>query len=212
MTGTMVIKGHRNSHNGLWHVPLAPQLNATRNFPVSQQCHSAIYNQNTKADLAGFIHACLFSPTPSTLLRAIRNGHLTTFPGLYSELISKHLPKSLATSAGHMRMQQQGIRSTKEKPPPIDPAIPIETSLDIAPSQEPQNRKTNKVYVTIVTEENVKKSYSDQTGRFPHQSSRGNEYVFILYNYDSNSIHSVPIPNRQAATIRDAWVSTFKKL
>ena len=109
-------------------------------------------------------------------------------------------------------MQQQGIRTTKLKPVQINTAIPLATSLDIAPTQEPQNMKTNNVYVTIVTEENVKKSYSDQTRKFPHQSSRGNEYVFILYNYDSNSIHSVPIPNRQAATIRDAWVKTFKKL
>ena len=109
-------------------------------------------------------------------------------------------------------MQQQGIRSTKPRPAPIDPAIPIATLLDIAPAQEPQNAKTNDVYVTIFSEDDVKKSYSDQTGKFPHQSSRGNEYVFILYNYDSNSIHAVPIPNRQAATIRDAWVTTFKKL
>ena len=64
-------------------------------------------------------------------------------------------------------MQQQGIRSTKPRPAPIDPAIPIATSLDIAPAQEPQNAKTNDVYVTIVSEEDVKKSYSDQTGIFP---------------------------------------------
>ena len=205
----MVIKGHRNKFNGLWHVPLHPQDNSTTTIiPTSQECHSAIYNQSTKADLAGFIHACLFSPSPSTLLRAVRNGHLTTFPSLYTELITKHLPKSLTTSTGHMRMQQKGIRSTK--PQPIDPAIPIETSLDIAPTQEPQNIKTDDIYITIVSEESAKKSYSDQTGKFPHQSSRGNEYVFILYSYDSNSIHSVPIPNRQAATIRDAWVTTFK--
>ena len=100
--GTMIIKGHRNKSNGLWHVPLGTPKVPALQYPASEECHSAIYSQNTKADLAGFIHACLFSPAPSTLLRAIRNGHLTTFPGLYPELISKHLPKSLATSTGHM--------------------------------------------------------------------------------------------------------------
>ena len=99
---TMVIKGHSNKSNGLWHVPLGPPKVPTLQIPTSEECHSAIYNQSTKADLAGFIHACLFSPSPSTLLQAIQNGHLTTFPGLYAELINKHLPKSLATSTGHM--------------------------------------------------------------------------------------------------------------
>ena len=102
--GTMIIKGHRNKSNGLWHVPLGTPNVPALQFPASEECHSAIYNLDTKADLAGFIHACLFSPSPSTLLRAIRNGHLTTFPGLYAELISKYLPKSLTTSTGHMRM------------------------------------------------------------------------------------------------------------
>ena len=67
-------------------------------------------------------------------------------------------------------MQQQGIRSTKPRPTPVDPAIPIATSLDIAPAQETQIAKTNDVYATIVSEDKVKKSYSDQTGKFLHQS------------------------------------------
>jgi hypothetical protein len=56
------------------------------------------------------------------------------------------------------------------------------------------------------------KSYSDQTGRFPIPSSRGNHYIFILYHHDTNSIHAEAIPNRQAASIRNAWEKTHKKL
>ena len=58
----------------------------------------------------------------------------------------------------------------------------------------------------------ISKSYSDQTGRFPVPSSRGNHYIFVLYNHDTNSIHALPIPNRQAATLRDAWEATHKVL
>jgi len=54
--------------------------------------------------------------------------------------------------------------------------------------------------------------YYDQTGKFPKKSSSGNLYIFILYHYDTNNIHATPIPNRQAATIRDAWQSTYRTL
>jgi hypothetical protein len=54
--------------------------------------------------------------------------------------------------------------------------------------------------------------YSDQTGRFPVPSSRGNHYIFVLYHQDTNSIHAVAIPNRQAASIHTAWESIHKTL
>jgi hypothetical protein len=56
------------------------------------------------------------------------------------------------------------------------------------------------------------KSYSDQTGQFPVLSSSGNHYLFVLYNQDTNYIHAVAIPNRKAATLRDAWETTHKLL
>ena len=43
----------------------------------------------------------------------------------------------------------------------------------------------------------ISKSYDNQTGNFPVQSSQGNEYIFIFYYYDTNSIHALPLKNRQ---------------
>ena len=34
----------------------------------------------------------------------------------------------------------------------------------------------------------------------------------MLYNHDTNSIPALPIPNRQATTLCDAWESTYKVL
>ena len=34
---------------------------------------------------------------------------------------------------------------------------------------------------------------TDLPGRFPLTSSQGNAYIFIMYDYDSNSIMAVPI-------------------
>jgi len=55
-------------------------------------------------------------------------------------------------------------------------------------------------------------SYSGQTGKFPVRSSRVNLYIFVLYHYDTNTIHLLAIPNRQAAAISDAWQKTYNTL
>ena len=47
-------------------------------------------------------------------------------------------------------------------------------------------------------------AYGDLTGRFPYTSSRENQYIYVIYDFDSNMILTKAIPNRQAATIRAA--------
>ena len=54
-------------------------------------------------------------------------------------------------------------------------------------------------------------TYSNQTGRFPHRSSRGNKYLMIMYNYDSNAILAAPLKKWQAKTITEAWETLHKK-
>ena len=54
--------------------------------------------------------------------------------------------------------------------------------------------------------------YNDLTGAYPHKSSRGNQYIFVLYDYDENAILTQPIKNRQAATIHNAWLSLHQVL
>ena len=52
----------------------------------------------------------------------------------------------------------------------------------------------------------------DLTGRFPHQSSQGNNYVFVCYNYDANAILVEAIPNREAAKSDAAWRKCHRRL
>ena len=51
------------------------------------------------------------------------------------------------------------------------------------------------------------KTYTNLTSRFPHQSLRGNNYIFVAYNYDSNAILAEGMKNREADTIIQAWNS-----
>ena len=208
--GQIIVRGTRNQTNGLWNIPLNSALPRTQSSsPDDHLACSAIRNDATQQDLAGFYHGTAFSPLPSTFLRAITKGHFATWPGLTTTLVKKHLVKSMATSKGHMRLQQQNINSTKTT---IDEEIPNTVSLDIEPSQEPQNERTHEVHAILIDTKEFARSYSDQTGKFPVQSTRGNNYIFILYGYDSNAILSTPLPSRQASKITSAWTNCHNLL
>ena len=71
---------------------------------------------------------------------------------------------------------------------------------------------TNELCETIIHFNINRKCFSDLTGDFPHKSRRGNLYVMVMYDYDINTIMAKPIKNRQAETIRDAFLNTHKVL
>jgi hypothetical protein len=220
--GQIIIVGERDPNNGLWTLPIAPK-------PTIHRANGAIHDSATKADLAMFLHAALYSPVPSTVLRAIERAHFESWPGLTTSLVTKHLAKSLATSKGHLRTQQKNIQSTKNtqqnnipstkntqpnnmQSTKITSDLDMQTSLDYSPSQEPQNKRTHSVFITLMKATDLRKSYSDQTGKFPVQSSRGHNYVMVLYEYDSNAILSTPLKSRVAGELTKAWTELYNKL
>ena len=70
-----------------------------------------------KSKLAHYLSATLFSPAKFTLLPAIRKNHLITWPGLTTSLISKHLPKSITNSKGHLDQEFKNLRDLPNMPP-----------------------------------------------------------------------------------------------
>ena len=50
-----------------------------------------------------FHPAKLFSPIQSTFVKAIKNSHLLTWPGLDENLVTKNFPPSLNTTKGHVQ-------------------------------------------------------------------------------------------------------------
>ena len=66
----------------------------------------------------------------------------------------------------------------------------------------------------MTSTDKLDKAYSDLTGCFPVQLSRGNNYVLVAFHPDANGILVQPIKNRQAKSILDAWTiikNRFKK-
>ena len=47
--------------------------------------------------------------------------------------------------------------------------------------------------------------YSDLTGMIPIKSARGNQYIFLLYDYDRNIFHVRPLCSRKGTAIVAAY-------
>jgi hypothetical protein len=153
---------------------------------------------NTPADLVAFAHAALFSPALSTLRKALEKGFLPPFTGLTEAALARFPPSLEATAMGHLDAQRKNTRSTKPKPQP-----PHEEELtDAFPPQPKKTTRTNACFLATTDPTHI--VYSDQTGRLPHPSSTGNNYLVVAYDYDSNSILLRPVKSRAAAHLTAA--------
>jgi hypothetical protein len=81
---------------------------------------------------------------------------------------------------------------TKVKDPKV---IMTEPDLD-------QGIKTQYTYAVTIYAGQI---YTDQTGRLPVVSSKGNKYIMILYDYDSNAILAQPIKDRTTPELLRAF-------
>jgi hypothetical protein len=200
--------GTRNPINGLWTVDLSNNTKSlARNpptaIPLRLPLVNSAQNMKTLPDLVHYFHRACFSPVIKTWTQAIDAGFFTTWPGLTSALVRKHLPKSVATAKGHLRQDRKNVRSTKKATnQPVTKSPPMTTS-DLF--TEP-NVRTHCAFTKVVSM--TGKVFSDQTGRFPQTSSRGNKYIMIFYDYDSNAILAEPLKSRSESEL----VRAFTKL
>ena len=79
----------------------------------------------------------------------------------------------------------------------------LTTNPIAAPPQLPLNDKTNMVFMTMVDIQG--QLYTDQTGRFPITSNRGNNYVVIFYTVDANHIKTYPIKSHHRSELLRAY-------
>jgi hypothetical protein len=91
-----------------------------------------------------------------------------------------------------LNQQRQNARTTK-----IKDAKVIVTEPDIY-----HGIKTQFIYAATIDAGQI---HTDQTGRFPVVSSKGNKYIMILYDYDRNAILAQPIKDRTASVFLRAF-------
>ena len=121
---------------------------------------------SSQEELAMYYHQCLCSPPKSSMLKAIRNNQLASFPGLTYELISKYLPPSSATDKGHMVRTRQGARSTRSNQKEI---LDARKSVDdMHPKEQIYNASEDEMFCfAILADSNDATIYSDLAGIFP---------------------------------------------
>jgi hypothetical protein len=194
--GETILTGTRNHSNGMWQIAL----------PVTGPTHVSNHiGKQSAAELVAFAHATLFSPSLSTLEKALTKGYLTNFHGLDAQALRKYPPASVPMAKGHLDQSRKNQRSTRIEPDTDDPMHGLDDSM---PTSDPS--KTFECYCAIA--EPTGQIYTDQTGRFISPSSTGNTYLMILYDYDSNHIFAQPLKNRQAPTIVAGYAILHKRL
>ena len=146
-----------------------------------------------------YLHGAAGFPTKATWLKAIRKGSYLSWPLVNVKNSSKYFPESEETQKGHMRLQRQGVRSTKTKAPTREAAVNLgengtargASQIDIAPM--PIVKKKD-IFISIYNPRDT--IYTDQTGKFPHASSRGYNYQMIIHKIDGNSTWVEPMKNK----------------
>ena len=82
----------------------------------------------------------------------------------------------------------------------------IQSETDPEQDQFPpstQSEDTNLVFLETVDLTGT--FYTDQTGRFPVTSNKGNKYILISYHYESNTIHAKPLKTRSGLYLTTAY-------
>ena len=187
-------------------------MQLTKQTTVGTQPHTAnnAYQMSSKEELIKYLHQCLLCPPKSTLLKAIRNNQLATWPGLTAEAVEKYLPTSCpSTDNGHMKRQQKGIRSTKQK---------MVTALDMIETQQCMNPpierdKWNQFFMKMgMINKKEGTIYADLTGKFTITSMNGMQAVFIMYDWTTNAILATPIKDEKAETIVECFKQNVEYL
>ncbi len=155
-----------------------------------------------------YLHTATGFPVKETWMDTIKAGNFITWPSLTTLAVRKHFPDSNETQKGHMKKQRQGVRLTKSKEntQSEDENIPGNTVAEVDPSPPPKMRDIfNKIY-------NAVKMHSNQTGRFPATSSKGNQYIMVLVEVDGNYINAEPIKNKSEGSIIKAYLILWTRL
>jgi hypothetical protein len=160
-----------------------------------QEAAANVYSLPSIPQAIKYLHALVGIPIKDTWVKAIKNGNYVSWLGLTIKAVNKHFPESIETQQGHMKKQRQNVRSTKQKLIHIKETSEDE-ELTLAVT------KPN-ILVKVVNTHNT--VYSNQTGRLPVQSIRGNQFLMVFYDVDSNYIDADPMKDHQDNSMIQAY-------
>ncbi len=81
---------------------------------------NSIYNLPSTKQAIKWMHAICGYPVKLTWLKAIKAGNYVGWPMLMEFNIQKYDPEATETAKGHLNQTRKNVRSTKEKPAPLE--------------------------------------------------------------------------------------------
>ena len=98
-----------------------------------------------------------------------------------------------------MKQTKQGVRSAKI------------VDKDAMLSNKPKPGLKHKDVYLMVFDVTKKSMFSDQTGKFPITSARGNKYIMVAVKLDGNNIDAKPLQSRSAQSLTKAYQAIFQR-
>ena len=200
-----IIRGPRDPITRMWTIPFTVSESepeqALHTIELQPKLACNAYTQKSTADLVTYHHITLGSVAPPTLIKAIKNGYLTTFPGLTVQAVRKYLPKSIPYYMSYIHKIRKNTRSTKK--PSVEEMMTIDDgTFDPIPQPQKIKNRIHQVGVQTIDHDEFTQLTgmisTDQTGRFLVTSRQGNKYIMVLYDFDTNAILATAIKNQKA--------------
>jgi hypothetical protein len=131
------------------------------------------------------MHAICGYPVKLTWLNATKAGNYVGWLMLTECNVQKYYPKTIKTAKGHLNQTRKNVQSTKVK------AAPLETW----DTSHLHGKKVRNVYTQMYMVPET--MFSNQTGQFSIQSCRGNKYIMVMVEINSNAILVKPVKNQK---------------
>ena len=196
--GEPIFVGIRDEQ-GRYRIPLEQKRGQWQPRKPSKKAKKALRQANSVYDLPSteqaikWMHAVCGYPVKSTWVKAVKAGNFIGWPLLTTANVRKYYPETDETPKGHMNQTRKNVRSTKVK------AKPFETSN----SDRLRGKKERDIYTKVYDVRNT--MFTDQTGQFPKRSQRGNKYIMVMVEIDSNAILVEPMKSRKDAEMVRAY-------
>jgi hypothetical protein len=146
---------------------------------------NSVYDLPSIEQAIKWMHAVCGYPVKSTWIKAVKAGNFTGWPLLTEKNVQKYYPETTETDKGHMNQTRKNVRSTKAKSKPFEEA-------NAAPLR---SKKVHDIFTKVYDPRET--IFSDQTGKFPTQSQRGNKYIMVMVEIDSNAILVEPMTSKK---------------
>jgi hypothetical protein len=175
--GEVICHNSKLKSDKLWLMP--PILKQ----PEPHQSYANLFITNQfDAEFVAYTSACFGNPADSTFYKSALKGYFGNLPRLTAKMIHQNRPNSIPSAEGHLDRLRKKLRST-------NPYSALSYNEDAESEGDEDVLVTGKqLYVKTIdlndlTIEDKKKLafYADATGIFPFESSRGNNYLLLVF-------------------------------